>query len=98
MERIRCPGCNTEMIKGSHQHKFCKDKIIGRSNCRDFVCNWKAESPELFTEPTFEGCKPMKVEVKLELKLIKQWLDDGTVTLTQINPLTKRVKHEFFNW
>lgn len=39
-EPIICPGCGAEMLKTTYQHVYCKDKIRGRSNCKDFINNW----------------------------------------------------------
>lgn len=39
-DSIACPGCGRVMPKTSYQHVFCKDKVAGRSNCKDFINNW----------------------------------------------------------
>jgi hypothetical protein len=39
-EQITCPGCGTQQTKSSYQHVFCKDKVKGRSTCKDFINNW----------------------------------------------------------
>jgi len=39
-EQITCPGCGTLQTKASYQHVFCKDKVKGRSTCKDFINNW----------------------------------------------------------
>jgi hypothetical protein len=39
-EQIICPGCGTVQTKASYQHVFCKDKVKGRSSCKDFIHNW----------------------------------------------------------
>jgi hypothetical protein len=39
-EQITCPGCGTLQTKSSYQHVFCKDKVKGRSTCKDFINNW----------------------------------------------------------
>lgn len=39
-DTIACPGCGKHMTKASYQHVYCKDKVRGRSNCKDFINNW----------------------------------------------------------
>lgn len=39
-DKVVCAGCGAEMAKASYQHAFCKDKVRGRSTCKDFVNNW----------------------------------------------------------
>lgn len=40
-EEFKCPGCNATVTKGSYQQTFCKEKIPGRSTCKDFFNNWE---------------------------------------------------------
>lgn len=39
-DKVVCAGCGAEMVKASYQHAFCKDKVRGRSTCKDFINNW----------------------------------------------------------
>jgi len=39
-ETFHCPGCNQLVTKKTYQHKFCKEKKNGYSNCKDFINNW----------------------------------------------------------
>lgn len=39
-ETIACPGCGLQMVKTTYQQVYCKDKVRGRSNCKDFINNW----------------------------------------------------------
>lgn len=94
-ETIQCPGCSRELVKKSYQHKFCKEKIKGRSNCKDFINNWF--NPErlrrtLVRNGTDAGVANKQVKAmertkakhkpnnKAELDLIKKWILDGTIT------------------
>ena len=39
-DEIECPGCGTKIAKKTYQHRFCSHKIVGQSNCKDFINNW----------------------------------------------------------
>ena len=35
-----CCGCGEKFIKKSYQQRYCKEKIRGKSSCKDFINNW----------------------------------------------------------
>ncbi len=39
-DTIVCAGCGCSLVKTHYAQAFCKEKIQGRSTCKDFYYNW----------------------------------------------------------
>lgn len=77
---VACPSCNTLFTKSSYQHSFCKDKVPGKSNCKDFFHNTISSNDSMFLAET------------PELDIIATWLKSGRVTESEIKRLCSHAR------
>jgi hypothetical protein len=99
-EEIECCGCGRKVVKSSYQQKYCREKIHGRSNCKDFVNNWISPARQKRAKIWMEknaigelindviqaenGSKPVETSPKRTREQVLQEMQDVTERLAEL--------------